>query len=540
MTDLVTLVEGARARMEAGQPYHAELYYRQILELTDPPKTHIDRVARGEASTFFARRALHGNRVGEAGDWYKLALNADPRASDIRAEFVQKVLLKIGLVESALTEAKRATEIDPESIKAWTALGDAEAESENATAARAAYHQAWALAPSDPFHILKLAALELDAPDYPESARLAEIILTEFPERQGDALQIKAMVAYREGRHEAAIALFAAALEAGCSAPAELRFNRALPYHSIGRYREGWADWEARGQTGKVYATPFTRFALPMWDHQPPPARLHLHYEMGFGDSIAMIRYAPLLRDQGYDLQMEVLPEMVGLCQRSFPGITVCPRALDFPGTIGLSQFDYHIPMLSLPHLFGTTIETIPWSGPYLRPDPELVAEWQEKLPADGGPPRIGICWSSGIRDGLWMRQYGTRKSVKFETLKPLFEVEARWLSLQLGPPAAENDSIPTVLEAGDSWEKTSAIIANLDLVITVDTALSHLAGAIGKPCWIIMHTEGSWHYMADIEGAPWQHKSPWYPNTKLYRQQRPHEWDEVIARIAADLRQLA
>lgn len=540
MTDLVTLVEGARARMEANEPFHAELHYRQILRLTEPPKTAVDRMARGEAAAFFARRALYRNRIGEAGDWYKLATDADPTSGDLRAELVQKVLLPLGMIDSARIEAKRATELEPDSLKAWTALGDVEYQAGNAEASLQARKQAVALAPQDPFLLLKLATLHLDTANYEAVDEICALVLAQHPERRADAIYLQAAVAYRRGQHEDSARLYGVAIAAGCASPDEARFNRALALHSLGRYPEGWFDYEARGLGNAAWAAPFKRFAAPIWQGEPAPARLHLHEEMGYGDTLAMARYAPILAERGYDVRMEVRPELVDLFRRSFPGVTIARRALDYPGAVGLQPFDYHVPMLSLPHILGTTVETIPWSGPYLKADPAKVAAYDAMLPKG---LRIGLCWSSGIRDGLWLREYGLRKSMPLRQMEPLLRaVAADWICLQIGPEAAEADliGVEVYLDEHSTWDDTAALVECLDLVISVDTALAHMVGALGKPVWLLQHCEGSWHYMADIDGAPWQHKSPWYPNTKLYRQQRPHEWDQVIVRIAADLRKLA
>jgi tetratricopeptide (TPR) repeat protein len=538
LPDVGSLVAGARREFEAGNPFTAELFYRQVLKATEPVKNGTDRVARGEAAMFFALRALARSHVGESGDWYKVALSADPRASNYRADFVSKVLLPLGMMKVARQEAERAVKIDPEEPKAWLALGMVQYEEGDGDASRVSRTKALSLRPGDPYLMLELARVELDTGRYDAVTRLCDVIMTEHPERTGDALYFLAMVAYREGRHQDAIDLYNRVLETECSDPLSIKLNRALPLHSLGRYAEGWADYETRGETNEIHAVPFRRFEAPVWRGQPAPASIHLHEEMGYGDTLAMARYAPLLASMGYDVRLEVRDELIDLFARSFPGVTVLPRAVDFPGGLGIPRFDYHLPLLSCPHSFGTTVETVPWSGPYLRADPEKAARYDALLPRG---LRVGLSWSSGIRAGIWLGEYGRRKSVKLEQLKPIWEYGPEvFVSLQMGPEVAEADGLPQIvspLTPDSTWDDTAALVSCLDLVVTVDTAVAHLTGALGKPMKVLMHTEGSWHWMADVEGTPWQKASPWYPTARLYRQRRPHEWDEVVAEVAGDLR---
>jgi tetratricopeptide (TPR) repeat protein len=527
------LVEGARTNFEAGLPVQAEAFYRVILAQTTPPKTGAERVAHGEACVFFANKALAKNRLGEAGDWYREAIDADPRAADYRAEMAIKVLLPLGLLDAARIEAERATQIEPASVRTWRALGAVEHETGDAAASKAARGKALEMAPNDPWVLLDMAVIELDTANYDRVRELCGTVLEKHPARAGDAYHCLAMVAYREGRHEEAIGLYDLAIAKGCNDPAMARWNRALPLHSIGRYREGWADYEARGEqtTSTLFATAMRRFSLPLWrgpEEHPAPARIHLHEEMGWGDTIAMVRYAPLLVARGYDVTLEVREPLLDLFRDSFPGVTTVARAVDYPRALGIALFDYHAPLLSLPHALGITVEAVPWNGPYLVVDPRRTREWRNRLPPG---LKIGICWSSGIRDGIWLAEYGRRKSMRLAQLAPLFSLPASFVSLQTGPEARENTCLPGLSKEPGSWADTAALIECLDLVVTVDTAVAHLAGAMGKPVSLMMHTEGSWHWMTG------RSDSPWYPSAKIYRQKRPHQWCEVVERIVADLR---
>jgi hypothetical protein len=262
---------------------------------------------------------------------------------------------------------------------------------------------------------------------------------------------------------------------------------------------------------------------------------------MGHGDTLALCRYAPLLAAGGYDVRLEVRESMIELFRRSMPGVTVVPRAVNYPHALGIPDFDYHLPLLSAPHALGTGVATVPWHGPYLRACPSLVEEWRERLKLCGETRlKIGLCWSSGIRKGIWLGVYGRRKSATFRSFAPLFSYDAVFCSLQCGPPAAENTMLPGLGAEEPSWDETAALVECLDVVITVDSAIAHLAGAMGKPVWLLMHTEGSWHWLADTPGAPWQNRSPWYPTARVFRQKRAYEWEPVVEQIAVELQGLS
>ncbi len=530
------LILGARKSFEIGFGTQAEAFYRVLLKRTTPPKGGKERIAHGEACRFFALKALHKGRTGEAGDWYREAINSDPRATDYRVELVTKVLTLMGLTEAARQEATRAVKIDPEDARAWRTLGGVEYESGNTKEATYAYETAFKLAPDIPSSYLDLCALALDTADYVRVEELCKIIEEKFPEHIPDVQQCRAMVAYRESRFEEAIELYTKAIEGDCHDSEMTKWNRSLPLQAIGRYKEGWADAEARGsqKTSVEFGIALRRFNVPLLDldKHRPPARLHLHEEMGFGDTFAMLRYIPLLIGQGYDVRVEVREQILPLVQRSFPGARVMEKAADYPGALGIPAFDYHHSLLSLPYVFGTAVDTIPWSGPYLKPDPDRVRYWKQLL---RGKKNIGLVWSAGIRKGIWLTEYGQRKSMSLRQLTNVCNsIDATFISLQVGPERSELKHISGVydlLPEEPTWDDTAALIQNLDLVITVDTAVSHLSGALGKPTWVMWaESAASWHYMT--QGTD----SPWYPNSRVFRQKKAHEWSDVIVDISGAL----
>ena len=544
------MVELARAHVEAGGLRAAEVYYRMILKDTTPPTSGWERLANGEACRFYAARALADGRHGSAADWYQRAVFADPAAIDYRIEYVVRVMLPLGMFKNAKIEATRATKIDPLNVDAWRALAIACAAIGDEEESAAAYDRQLELDPKNPLARIDRSTLAINVGDYETARRMAEPVLE--TDKRGEALHTLALIAYRESRHEDAIELCREAIEAGTQDPEAVRWNMSLALHAIGRYAEGWEMAEARGRqrADEPMRLVMNRFvpATMTREDLDKPCRLHVHQEMGNGDAIAMARYLTPLVELGHDVRLETIDSMVDLLAGSFPQVKVMPRAVDYPSALGIPMFDRHVPTLSLPYLFGTTVASVPWRGPYVRPDPILADRYRARLKPTSGR-RVGLAWSSGIRQtGLWISRYGKKKSMHFAELLPLLRTERHigrqinsFVSLQVGPEREQHEGrIADLLPAKPIWSDTAALIANLDLVVTVDTAVAHLAGAMGKPVWIMMQKDGStWHFMCERPGAPWNERSPWYPSAKIFRQREfgTSRWDDVVADVAAELR---
>jgi hypothetical protein len=361
------------------------------------------------------------------------------------------------------------------------------------------------------------------------------------------------MVAYREHRHEDAIELYDKAIAMGCDDPNMAHWNKSLAMHSIGQYKAGWVEHEYRehNRANPALYLPLRRFTLPRWKGEPAikedgtPALIHVHYEAGAGDNLSCVRYLNVLLEMGFRVRYETAPEMVGLMKTSFPEVEIVPKAPDYPGALGIQPFDYHIPIGSLPAVLGTDIDTVPWSGRYLHTDSNLATEYGTKF-SGGFRRKVGICWSSGIRSkGAWIKEYGERKSMHYDKAFPI--VRTCWdmgitpVSLQVGPERQQQHDILDLLPKRPTWAETAALIETLDLVITVDTSVAHLAGAMGKPVWLMCQRDGcSWHFMCWRPGAPWNEASPWYPGMRIFRQRefdQPHYWLDVVLAISDELR---
>jgi hypothetical protein len=254
--------------------------------------------------------------------------------------------------------------------------------------------------------------------------------------------------------------------------------------------------------------------------------RILLYAEGGLGDTIQFIRYAPLMAARGGKVIFECPAPLVSLL-RDMPGLEqIIPAGEPMP------PFDLLCPLMSLPLNFKTTIRTIPASVPYLHPDSRLVEEWSRKLPADPGRPRIGLVWA-GNRQNMNDRN----RSMSLGRFASLAAVKnARFYSLQVGPAGEEARHSPPGVDLIDytddlhDFADTAAMVANLDLVIAVDTSVAHLAGALAKPIWLLVPYLPDWRWMLHRDD------SPWYPTMRLFRQKARGDWTGVIKGLVDSL----
>ena len=544
------IIGRARRAVEEGRPEEADRLYYLILSSTPPPWNGKARVARGEAAGMFGRAAHRLNKFGVAVDWFRTAIEADPMSGELRCDLATS-LVSLGAMEPARREASIATEVEPELARTWQTLGGVESDMMNEKACIEAYDRQIEAAHgvvelSDA--LLNRATIALDTKDYDMVRDLCQEII-DLEIRRGDAYHLMAMLEYRLSRHESAIQMFEKALANDCRNKPLCHWNMALPLESIGRLRESGEHkaWNEFERTVPAIMVPQHRFAKPKWKGEGPEIDgrktiIHVHTEAGHGDNISMLRYFTDLLGLGYEVHYECDPLLVSLARRSFPDVLVMPRARDYPGVVGLKPFDYHIPIGDLPHAFGTDLNTIPWHGPYLKPDPELVKKMGSLLLPRFGKKRIGLCWSSGIRKNIsiWMEKYGRMKSMHFEDMVPIVDTGHFFVSLQVGDgrdDAGVSAYLFDVLPKQPTWDETAALIANLDLVITVDTGVAHLAGAMGKPTWVVMQQDGaSWHFMCERPGASWNEASPWYPSIRVFRQTKQYDWSGAIDKVVKAL----
>jgi len=337
-----------------------------------------------------------------------------------------------------------------------------------------------------------------------------------------------------DGQFEEALAAYDTALSLAPD-DAQIRVNRVVALLRAGRWAEAWPDFEWR-LTLAGHAVRRPRL-LPAVSSLPDLSgrRILAMHEDGFGDTLHFARYLPLLAERGAHV-MACVPAPLIRIMRTVPGVSEVYGPEDTP-----PRYDFYCPFFSLPRAFETTPDTMPARIPYLHADPALVDVWRSRLPA--GAPRVGLVWAGQARPMLpGFVTLDGRRSMALATLAPLAAVPGVvFVSLQHGPEAAQArtpppgmmlfDAMPEVSDFAD----TAAIIANLDLVISVDTSVVHLAGALGKPVFLLDRYDHCWRWLSGRPGGS-DGDSPWYPGLRIFRQTRIGEWGPVLRQATAAL----
>jgi tetratricopeptide (TPR) repeat protein len=306
---------------------------------------------------------------------------------------------------------------------------------------------------------------------------------------------------------------------------AEAHENLGILLLLHGRLGQGWQHYEWRNRTPTAAGS--RAFPQPLWTGAEDLAgkTIFLHWEQGLGDTIQFCRYAPLVAARGARVVMAVQDPLAAFLKQLEPAIEVIGNSQHSPPV-----FDCHAPLMSLPLAFATTLETIPASPRYLAAGRDAVARWADRLPP-GPKPRVGLVWSGSTK-----HQNDSRRSMTLDQLAPLLDADVHWICLQKEFRRGEtetldrrgNIAIPGA--ALTDFAETAAVIDHLDLVISVDTSVAHLAGAMGKPVWILLPFTPDWRWLLD------RSDSPWYPSARLFRQPRPGDWASVVAAARAAL----
>lgn len=308
---------------------------------------------------------------------------------------------------------------------------------------------------------------------------------------------------------------------------ADTHYNLAMALLAQGELLEGWKEHEWRWAT-RQFSGGRRRFAQPQWRGEAAEGRtLLVHAEQGFGDTLQFCRYVPLAAARRLRVVLQVPKPLV----RSLRNLAGVDRLLTEGDA--LPPFDLHCPVLSLPLALRTTLGDIPCDVPYLHADPMLTAEWGVLLSAVPAP-RIGVAWAGNPRAQLLdAAAIGRVRSIAPDRLAPVFELpDLHFVSLQKdGAPAPERFALVDRMADVQDFADTAAVIVNLDLVVSVDTSVAHLAAALGKPVWLLNCFDPCWRWLTG------RRDSPWYPTMRLYQQPQPGDWDAVVAELARDLR---
>lgn len=434
-------------------------------------------------------------------------------------------LLSAGRAQEALAEFRQVLARAPQHAEARLNCGIALAASGLHGEAVAEFDAALAMMPGHPVahHNRGLALYELG--HYAAALEAHDRTIAAAPPHASAWLHRgRALAALN--RHAEAVASYRKAREIGKD-DADLNFSEAMALLTLGDYRGGFEKYEARWRRTGMPAQKSR--GRPLWLGDYPLSRktVLLHAEQGLGDTIQFARYVPLLAAAGAKIVLEVQPELTALLARLPGGATIIGRGEAPP------PYDAHCPLGSLPLALRTEPDTVPAEIPYLSADDSSLAKWSTRIAALARP-RIAVAWSGNAG------HFNDRnRSLAFARLAPLFAGEgesARFISIQRDVRGEDADGLAAqtrVTHVGGELENftdTAAVIALSDLVISADTAVAHLAGAMGRPLWVLVPFAPDWRWTLNGE------TSPWYPTARLFRQAALGDWDGVIARVAAEL----
>lgn len=442
-------------------------------------------------------------------------------ASEAEREFVRGLELhRAEQLDQALKHYARAAALDPGHAMAWNNMGVLLRKLGKRKAAVPCYRRAVAIKGDDPTHHSNLGNVLRDLGRLDEAERHGSRAVALAPDNPG-ARHNYGLILQDLGRHAEALAEIdeAIRLEPG---NVGFRWDRALNLLMLGDLARGFAEYEVRW---KLPHNPPPRIATPEWKGEALEGKTILLWsEQGFGDTLQFVRYAPMVKAKG-------AAKVILLAQPALARLLKTAKGIDAVVTEGMPHpaYDCHAPLLSLAPLFGTTLDTIPADCPYL------------KAPAGSGPMlrrpdrvrlQVGICWA-----GKPTHKNDHNRSAGLEPFLTLLDdPEIAFYSLQKGPRAADlvtSGAAALVQDLSgqiDDFADTAACLRELDLVITVDTAVGHLAGALGVPVWVALPNTIDWRWMRG------RSDSPWYPSMRLFRQARPGDWAPVFAEMKAAL----
>ena len=434
-----------------------------------------------------AMRAV--NRYAEALSIYERVLAIRPDEAAVLLNRAQ-VLGLLGRVGDALVACDKVVALVPDNITALITRGDALAALHRPVEALQAFDRALELDPNN------LSALN--------NRTNALQGLNRYHEALENLERVQSMVPHYADAH----------------------LNEALVRFCLGDFRKAWVKYEWRWKC-KDWPEKMRPFLNPLWLGQEPLAgrSIFLHAEQGLGDTLHFIRYVTLVVEQGARVVFEVQPLLKVLASEIKGVASVITRGESIPAC------DFHCPLLSLPLAFGSELDTVPRQVPYLRAPSGHMSRWKGRFPKSD-VIRVGLAWSGNPRNPL-----DAIRSMSISQLAPLFEIHGiEFVSLQKDIRSHDAEALrcqPQIVNLGPDlrdFGDTAAAIMQLDLVIAVDTAVAHLAGALGRPVWIPLPFSPGWRWLLD------RNDSPWYPSARLFRQSKPGDWESVVLELKFQL----
>jgi tetratricopeptide (TPR) repeat protein len=495
-----------------------------------------------------AMQLINSGQFNQAEDLCHQVLHASGNHPDA-LHMMGLIFHRMGKSHDAITFISKAIENNPHIAVYYYNLGYIFAASGELEKAIKAYKESISLKPNYAEAINNLGLILYDQDKVGESIILFEKAIRNKPDFTNAYYNLgKAFQA--QGNPQAAIAVYDMVLKI-LPDSAETRFNRSLSLLLTEKFEEGWEEYEWRFRNLKDQTKKWNEKGTNRWDGSSfVGKRLLILDEQGIGDTLQFVRYLPMVKELGGTVVFETIPPLVRLL-RNFEGID---ELLDRSSVeISGLAFDLYVPLMSLPGIFNTTLETIPAKVPYIFPDTTKAHYWRRRLKK--GKIKVGIVWtgktsaeyrqnrSSGLEHvhlgwaGQPASKFASNRLTRLESFLPLSKIEGIHLyGLQKGDAAIQAKELSGLFEVNNLGEKfadfsdTAAAIENLDLVISVDTSVAHLAGAMGKPVWVLIPFVSDWRWMLERED------SPWYPSMRLFRQKKRGDWDEVLLRVAGEL----
>ena len=515
--DINKAMQTALECLRTGNVVRAERTYEEIL-----------RIQPGNVNALhFLGVAYYRNKK------YKPAIMCMKRVLQLRPDYADAhnnlgiILKDIGQLHEAMSCFRKAVALKPAFFEAYVNLGGILRSQGSLDEAIACFQKAVQLNPLFYGTYNDLGIMLKDKMRFDEAVICFQTALGLNPRflesyiNLGNTLQAKGLI-------DEAVACFQKAVQL-CPDSAYAHYNLSLALLQSGNFREGWEKYERRRDIeGLSYLR--THFSQPLWDGSDMRGgAVLLLGEQGFGDIIQFVRYAPFVTQRN--------ARLILCCHKELKSLMQNVDGIQEVVTYGeqLPEFAAYCPLLSLPFIFRSLIENIPTNIPYIRVDTSLSPQWEETIQSGSSRLKAGLVWSGNPDNASLLY-----KSCLLQTFSPLAELDdVTFYSLQKGAAAAQAKNPPRGMNLIDYTEEindfadTAALIQHLDLVISVDTAVAHLAGALGKPVWTLLPYPPDWRWMLNRED------SPWYPSMRLFRQCSPGDWEPVIAHIGTELRKL-
>jgi tetratricopeptide (TPR) repeat protein len=567
--ELALRKQPARAAAHLGMGHALAMLgrYKEALSRYEQTQALCPRTAEVHFSAAYA--LAHLGKMKESEKRYRMALSLRPNFAAAWMN-LGSLLREQGQEFYAEAALKRAVELRPDLISGWVNLALLERQRKCPKQAENYLRKAFSLNPDQVETLVAWCQFRAAEGDQAGAWGWLRWALARDPKNM-EAVNMHGILLHNECRYEEAIPVFAQAEALGHRAAASNRgnslldlnrmdealraqelaverdpanpgaqYNLALTRLRLGDWKQGWPGYEARWRFREVHRAPMI-FRQPRWQGEALEGRrILIHAEQGLGDCIQFCRYASMVAARGGDIILQVRKPV----ERLMASLAVVHTGQAVLAQLGIEPpaFDLECPLMSLPAVFGTTVETVPWPGAYLGADPGLVLDKRTQFPSIDPDERsakkqlrVGIAWAGNPR-----YRADQRRSTELATLLPLLCTSGiTWISLQKGPAAEQLADLPGDVSVwdGSSSEtdlaEAAALITTLDLVITTDTCIAHLAGAMAKPVWILLPYLGDWRWMQKIE------TTPWYPTARLFRQRTPGDWDGVLQRVKGELSQL-